>query len=132
VLFELDKLMHGATHCGLGATACNPLRDTIAKFRPAYERRLQSLYFEPAFDLDAELSIARRMTGRDDPAPTWRVRRTMRARARIQFSLDGEDLPFQAATRCCRPPRRAGRYIPHLCWHPTSRRTARAAVHVSR
>jgi [NiFe] hydrogenase diaphorase moiety large subunit len=68
VLFELDKLMHAATHCGLGATACNPLRDTIAKFRPAYERHLKSLYFEPAFDLDAELSIARHMTGRDDPA----------------------------------------------------------------
>jgi [NiFe] hydrogenase diaphorase moiety large subunit len=67
VLFELDKLMHGATHCGLGATACNPLRDTIAKFRPAYERHLKSLYFEPGFDLDAELSIARHMTGRDDP-----------------------------------------------------------------
>jgi len=68
VLFELDKLMHTATHCGLGATACNPLRDTILKFRPAYEQHLKSLYFEPAFDLDAELSIARRMTGRDDAA----------------------------------------------------------------
>jgi [NiFe] hydrogenase diaphorase moiety large subunit len=66
VLFELDKLMHTATHCGLGATACNPLRDTILKFRPAYERHLKSLYFEPGFDLDAELSIARQMTGRDD------------------------------------------------------------------
>lgn len=68
VLYELDKLMHGATHCGLGATACNPLRDTIAKFRPAYERHLKSLHFEPAFDLDAELSAARQATGRDDPA----------------------------------------------------------------
>ena len=67
VLIELDKLMHTATHCGLGASACNPLRDMIAKFRPAYERHLQSLHFEPGFDLDAELSIARRMTGRDDP-----------------------------------------------------------------
>jgi [NiFe] hydrogenase diaphorase moiety large subunit len=66
VLFELDKLMHTATHCGLGASACNPLRDTILKFRPAYEQHLKSLYFEPGFDLDAELSIARRMTGRDD------------------------------------------------------------------
>ena len=66
VLFELDRLMHTATHCGLGATACNPLRDTILKFRPAYEQHLQSLHFEPAFDLDAELSIARHMTGRDD------------------------------------------------------------------
>jgi [NiFe] hydrogenase diaphorase moiety large subunit len=67
VLFELDRLLHGTTHCGLGASACNPLRDTILKFRPAYEQRLKSLYFEPGFDLDAELSIARRMTGRDDP-----------------------------------------------------------------
>ncbi len=66
VLFELDKLMHGATHCGLGASACNPLRDTILRFRPAYEQRLKSLHFEPAFDLDDELSIARHMTGRDD------------------------------------------------------------------
>ena len=66
VLFELDKLMHTATHCGLGASACNPLRDTILKFRPAYERHLKSLYFEPGFKLDDELSIARRMTGRDD------------------------------------------------------------------
>ena len=66
VLFELDKLMHTATHCGLGASACNPLRDTVLKFRPAYERHLKSLHFEPGFDLDAELSIARRMTGRDD------------------------------------------------------------------
>jgi [NiFe] hydrogenase diaphorase moiety large subunit len=66
VLFELDKLMHTATHCGLGASACNPLRDTILKFRPAYEQHLKSLYFEPGFNLDDELSIARRMTGRDD------------------------------------------------------------------
>lgn len=66
VLFELDKLMHTATHCGLGASACNPLRDTVLKFRPAYERHLKSLHFVPGFDLDAELSIARRMTGRDD------------------------------------------------------------------
>ncbi len=68
VLFELDKLMHGTTHCGLGETACNPLRDTILKFRPAYEKHLQSLYFEPAFDVDRELSIGRLMTGRDDSA----------------------------------------------------------------
>jgi [NiFe] hydrogenase diaphorase moiety large subunit len=66
VLFELDRLMHGATHCGLGAAACNSLRDTIAKFRPAYEQHLQSLHFAPGFDMDAELSQARLATGRDD------------------------------------------------------------------
>ena len=68
VLLELDRLMHGATHCGLGATACNPLRDTVLRFRPSYERRLRTLQFGPAFDLDAELSVARRLTGRDDAA----------------------------------------------------------------
>ena len=68
VLFELDKLMHAATHCGLGASACNALRDTIVKFRPAYEQRLKSLRFGPAFVLDDELAVARQMTGRDDPA----------------------------------------------------------------
>jgi [NiFe] hydrogenase diaphorase moiety large subunit len=66
VLYELDKLMHGATHCGLGAAACNPLRDTIAKFRPAYEQHIKSLHFAPGFDMDAELSQARLATGRDD------------------------------------------------------------------
>jgi len=66
VLFQLDKLMHGTTHCGLGAAACNPLRDTIAKFRPAYERHLKSLHFVPGFDMDAEVSQARLATGRDD------------------------------------------------------------------
>jgi [NiFe] hydrogenase diaphorase moiety large subunit len=65
-LFELDKLMHGATHCGLGAAACNSLRDTISKFRHAYERHLKSLHFVPGFDLDAELSQARMATARDD------------------------------------------------------------------
>ena len=66
VLYQLDKLMHGATHCGLGAAACNPLRDTISKFRPAYEQHLNSLHFAPGFDMDAELSQARLATGRDD------------------------------------------------------------------
>jgi [NiFe] hydrogenase diaphorase moiety large subunit len=65
-LRELEGLLHGATHCGLGATAANPLRDTLARFRPAYERRLQSPNFVPGFDLDAELAPARRATGRDD------------------------------------------------------------------
>ncbi len=65
-MFKMHRLMQGASHCGLGNTACNPLFDTLNKFRPAYERRLKSLDFEPAFDLDAALSQARQMTGRDD------------------------------------------------------------------
>ncbi len=65
-LRELEALLHGTTHCGLGASATNPLRDTLARFRPAYERRLLSPTFTPGFDLDAELAPARRVTGRDD------------------------------------------------------------------
>jgi [NiFe] hydrogenase diaphorase moiety large subunit len=65
-LFKLHRLMQGASHCGLGNTACNPMFDTLNKFRPAYEHRLMSLNYEPAFDLDAALSQARQMTGRDD------------------------------------------------------------------
>ncbi len=68
-LEELDKMhsvMHGASHCGLGNTATIALQDLLHKFRPAFERRLASTAYEPAFDLDAELSQARRITGRDD------------------------------------------------------------------
>jgi [NiFe] hydrogenase diaphorase moiety large subunit len=65
-MFKMHRLMQGASHCGLGNTACNPMFDTLTKFKPAYERRLSSLDYEPAFDLDAALSQARQMTGRDD------------------------------------------------------------------
>ena len=66
-LDELQALLHGTTHCGLGASAANPLRDLIVKFAPAMQRRLVQPRFVPAFDLDAELEPARRATGRDDP-----------------------------------------------------------------
>jgi [NiFe] hydrogenase diaphorase moiety large subunit len=65
-LFKMHRLLQDTSHCGLGNSACNPIFDTLNKFRPAYERRLRSLDFEPAFDLDAALSEARQMTGRDD------------------------------------------------------------------
>ncbi|WP_291993405.1 NAD(P)H-dependent oxidoreductase subunit E [Candidatus Accumulibacter sp. ACC003] len=65
-IFKIHRLLHAASHCGLGQAACNPLFDTLQKFRPAYERRLRSLDFEPAFDLDQALAAARQMTGRDD------------------------------------------------------------------
>ncbi|MBL8486099.1 MAG: NAD(P)H-dependent oxidoreductase subunit E [Rhodocyclaceae bacterium] len=65
-IYSLSRLLQMASHCGLGHTAPNPLLDTLDKFRPAYERRLKSLDFEPAFDLDGALARARQMTGRDD------------------------------------------------------------------
>lgn len=63
---KLNQLLQAMSHCGLGHTACNPVLDTIAKFRPAYERRLERHDFTPAFDLDRALAAARQMTGRDD------------------------------------------------------------------
>ena len=65
-LMRLHELMRRTSHCGLGQTAGNPIRDTWLKFRPAYERRLQSREFAPAIDLDAALAPARKVTGRDD------------------------------------------------------------------
>ena len=63
---RLNRLLQASSHCGLGHTACNPLVDTLKRFYPAYERRLLSTQFEPAFDLDGALARARAMTGRDD------------------------------------------------------------------
>lgn len=64
---HLNQLLQSMSHCGLGHTACNPVLDTIEKFRPAYEKRMVQKEFVPAFDLDRALSAARQMTGRDDP-----------------------------------------------------------------
>ncbi|HUN67619.1 MAG TPA: NAD(P)H-dependent oxidoreductase subunit E [Burkholderiales bacterium] len=64
---KLNRILQSMSHCGLGHTACNPVLDTIAKFRPAYERRLLHKEFRPAFNLDWALEPARQMTGRDDP-----------------------------------------------------------------
>jgi [NiFe] hydrogenase diaphorase moiety large subunit len=65
---KMNLLLQSMSHCGLGHSACNPVLGTIAKFRPAYQRRLAHEEFEPAFDLDRALAGARQMTGRDDPA----------------------------------------------------------------
>jgi [NiFe] hydrogenase diaphorase moiety large subunit len=65
---KLNQLLQSMSHCGLGHTAWNPVLDTIAKFRPAYETRMMQRDFTPAFDLDQALSQARQMTGRDDAA----------------------------------------------------------------
>ncbi len=65
-LFKMHHLLRETSHCGLGQSACNPVFDSLTKFRPAYERRMRSLDFTPTFDLDAALSQARQMTGRDD------------------------------------------------------------------
>jgi [NiFe] hydrogenase diaphorase moiety large subunit len=63
---KLNVLLQSTSHCGLGQSACNPVLETIAKFRPAYDKRLAHKDFVPAFDLDLALSQARQMTGRND------------------------------------------------------------------
>ncbi len=63
---HLDHVLQTTSHCGLGRTACNPVLHTLKHFRPAYENRLKSLVFSPAFDLDGALARARQMTGRGD------------------------------------------------------------------
>lgn len=64
---KLNVILQSTSHCGLGHSACNPVLDTIAKFRPAYDKRLMHCDYVPAFDLDHALTQARQMTGRDDP-----------------------------------------------------------------
>ena len=66
-LDDLDSLMQGTTHCGLGASSTHALRDTLERFGAAYDQRLRQPRFTPGFDLDGELALARRATGRDDP-----------------------------------------------------------------
>src|SRR5574340_875183 len=66
-LKHLGHLMRTMSHCGLGHTSPNAVLDMLEKFPGAYEQKLGRLSFEPAFDLDAALETARRITGRDDP-----------------------------------------------------------------
>ena len=63
----MHGLKQGASHCGHGNTATIAVNDMLSRFRSVFESRLQSSEYEPAFDLDAALSRARQMTGRDDP-----------------------------------------------------------------
>ncbi|ANQ84580.1 hydrogen dehydrogenase subunit alpha [Azoarcus olearius] len=72
----IDRLLKNASHCGLGASAPNPVLDTLLKFRPFYERRMQTADFEPAFDLDQALAPARRVSGRNDAAAHLAARAT--------------------------------------------------------
>jgi [NiFe] hydrogenase diaphorase moiety large subunit len=64
-LESIGRLVKSASHCGLGQTAANPVLSTLERFPEAYQAHLQQS-FEPGFDLDGALAIARRMAGRDD------------------------------------------------------------------
>jgi len=72
---KIGQLMQKTSHCGLGATAPNPVLDTMKKFPLVYSKRLLNRSYEPAFDLDAALEVSRRLTGRDDEAAHIRYER---------------------------------------------------------
>lgn len=67
-LVSVSRLMKSASHCGLGATAGNPVLDALAKFTPAFDRAQRSRDVFATFDLDESLAPAREVTARDDPA----------------------------------------------------------------
>jgi [NiFe] hydrogenase diaphorase moiety large subunit len=63
---HIADVMRRASHCGLGHTAPNHVLNTLDRFPEVYTSRLVSADYSPAFDLDAALSEARALTGRDD------------------------------------------------------------------
>ena len=69
---DLDELKATAalvsrrSHCGLGVTAPNPIRDGLKHFLELFEARLLHQEMEPEFNLDASLEEARQLTNRDD------------------------------------------------------------------
>ena len=65
-LARIAETMKATSHCGLGATAGNPVLDALKKFRPSFDQRLASLEVLPTFDLDEALAPAREATGRED------------------------------------------------------------------
>jgi len=66
-LSNLAQVVKNASHCGLGQTAANPILSTLQRYPDLYQARLKdNNSFEPGFDLDGALAIARRLSGRDD------------------------------------------------------------------
>ena len=65
-LRHIGSVMRQASYCGLGHTAPNHVLNTLEKFPQIYRRRLASQSHTPSFELDAALSEARGVTGRDD------------------------------------------------------------------
>ena len=65
-LQEIAKLIKTASHCGLGQTAAQPILTTLERYPELYQQQLQKTDFEPGFDLDRSLEVARQLSGRDD------------------------------------------------------------------
>lgn len=67
-LESLCQLVKNNSHCGLGQTAANPILTTLQRYPDIYQKQLKDISYEPGFDLDGALAIARRMAHRDDAA----------------------------------------------------------------
>lgn len=67
-LESLCQLVKNHSHCGLGQTAANPILSTLQRYPDLYEKQLKNISYEPGFDLDGALEIARRMAHRNDAA----------------------------------------------------------------
>lgn len=65
-LARTAALVSRRSHCGLGITAANPIRDGLKRFPQLFEARLLHQEMEPEFNLDASLAEARKLTRRDD------------------------------------------------------------------
>jgi [NiFe] hydrogenase diaphorase moiety large subunit len=65
-LEELCQLIKNYSHCGLGQTAANPVLTTLERYPELYQGKLKKISYEPGFDLDGALDIARRLAQRDD------------------------------------------------------------------
>ncbi|MDD5577750.1 MAG: NAD(P)H-dependent oxidoreductase subunit E [Methylobacter sp.] len=65
-LEELCQVIKGYSHCGLGQTAANPVLTTLERYPELYQDKLKKISYEPGFDLDGALEIARRMANRTD------------------------------------------------------------------
>ena len=65
-MLKISHVMAESSHCGLGATAANYIFDTLDKFPYIYEQQLAHVGYEPSFDIDAALTVSRKITERDD------------------------------------------------------------------
>jgi len=65
-LQEIATLIKATSHCGLGQTAAQPILTTLERYPELYNAKLKQISFEPGFDLDGSLAIARKLSGRDD------------------------------------------------------------------
>ena len=66
-LRDIAKLIKDTSHCGLGQSAAEPILTTLERYPNLYERQIKQQHsFDPVFDLDGSLAVARKMSGRDD------------------------------------------------------------------